>query len=68
MVKYAYPDLDEHKEEHRALIEGADKLRQKFLAAGRQITDDDREFLEHWLVGHILAMDMNLGDFLVDAM
>lgn len=68
MVKYGYPDLDEHRKEHLDLIDAVDELRGRFLAPGRQITDDDIEYLEHWLVGHILTMDMKLGDFLVDAM
>ena len=68
MVKYAYPDTAAHKQEHEELIAGADALRQKFLAADRQATEEDVAFLEHWLVAHILATDMKLGDFLVDAM
>jgi hemerythrin len=32
------------------------------------VSDDDIQFLEHWLTGHILAADMKLGAFLVDAM
>lgn len=68
MVRYAYPDLDAHRDEHQELLEGVDELRQKFVDAGRQATSEDIEFLEHWLVAHILATDMKLGDFLVGAM
>ena len=68
MIKYAYPDYSAHRQEHEELIAGAGELRQKFLAAGRQATEEDIEFLEHWLVAHIIATDMKMGDFLVDAM
>ena len=68
MIKYAYPDYAAHRQEHEELIAGAGELRQKFLAAGRQATEEDIEFLEHWLVAHIIATDMKMGDFLVDAM
>jgi hemerythrin-like metal-binding protein len=68
MVKYGYPDYAAHGQEHEELIAGAGELRQKFLAAERQASGEDVEVLEHWLVAHILATDMKLGDFLVDAM
>lgn len=68
MIKYAYPDYAAHRQEHEELIAGAGELRQKFLAAGRQATEEDIEFLEHWLVAHIIATDIKMGDFLVDAM
>lgn len=68
MVKYHYPEFAAHKQEHAELIDGVNEFRQNFIAAGRVASDDDIEFLEHWLVAHILATDMKLGDFLVDAM
>ena len=68
MIRYDYPELESHRQEHRDLIDSVDELRQKFLAAGKQASSEDIEYLEHWLVEHILVTDMKLGDFLVDAM
>lgn len=59
MLKYAYDDFDAHRSEHEKLIESARKLQN-----GKQITADGIAFLEHWLTGHILSTDMELGAFL----
>lgn len=66
MLKYGYKGFEEHKQEHCDLIEGVDEVRQKFLTAGKQATEEDIEFLERWLVEHILTTDMKMGDFLAD--
>lgn len=64
MVKYDYKGFDEHKAEHKELIESARALQQKLLQEGKQIASEDIEFLENWLTGHILGTDMDLGAYL----
>lgn len=64
MLKYNYQDFAEHKAEHQELIESARELQQKLLQGGNLPTNDDIEFLEHWLTGHILTADMKLGSHL----
>ena len=68
MLKYDYSGLAEHKAEHQELIESATELHQKFQRGGKPISSEDIEFLEHWLTGHILGADMELGAYLVEAM
>ena len=68
MLRYAYDGFQEHKAEHNELIESALELQRKILQQGTQVSDEDIQFLEHWLTGHILASDMKLGAFLVAAM
>ncbi|MES9825333.1 MAG: bacteriohemerythrin [Candidatus Thiodiazotropha endolucinida] len=68
MLKYAYEEFEEHKTEHRNLIESAKELQQNFLRADRQIANKDFEFLEHWLTEHILVADMKLGAYLAEVM
>ena len=68
MVKYGYDGLDEHRKEHQSLIESARRMQKKFLEGGRQVSADEVEFLEHWLTGHILGPDMELGSYLAEAM
>jgi hemerythrin len=68
MLRYGYEEFETHKSEHDELIETALELQGKILQQGSQVSDDDIQFLEHWLTGHILAADMKLGAFLVDAM
>ena len=68
MLKYGYEEYAEHKAEHQELIQSVKELRQKILQAGRLVANEDIEFLEHWLTGHILSNDMKLGSFLAEAM
>jgi hemerythrin len=68
MVKYAYAGSGEHKAEHRDLIESAKALQQKYLQEGKQLSNKDIEFLEHWLTGHILSADKELGGYLAAVM
>lgn len=68
MLAHGYPGTEEHKTEHRELIDSAVALQQGFLREGKQVSSEDLEFLEHWLTGHILVADMKLGSYLVGAM
>ena len=64
MLKYGYEGIAEHRREHQQLIESARALQQQ----GKSISSEDIEFLEHWLTGHILGVDMELGSFLGEVM
>ena len=68
MLKYGYEGLQEHKSEHDELIASATALQQKLLDESKPVVGDDIEFLEHWLTGHILGLDMDLGAYLCEAM
>lgn len=68
MLKYGYEGLVEHKAEHQELIESARELQQKILQEGKPVSNEDIEFLERWLVGHILGTDMDLGSYLGEVM
>ena len=68
MLKYGYEGLLEHKSEHDELIASATALQQKLLHESKPVLSDDIEFLEHWLTGHILGLDMDLGAYLCEAM
>jgi hemerythrin len=68
MLKYGYDGYGEHKTEHQELVESVKALQQKFLHEGKSVTNEDIEFLEHWLTGHIFAADMQLGAYLGEVM
>ncbi len=68
MLKYGYEGFEEHKTEHQELIEGARALQQKLLQENKPVSSEDIEFLEHWLTGHILGADMDLGSYLGEVM
>ena len=67
MLKYGYSGYEQHKQDHKDLIEGASKLKQKFLQAGK-LEEEDLVYLERWLTEHILVSDSRLADFLIEAM
>jgi hemerythrin-like metal-binding protein len=68
MLKYGYGGFQEHKSEHEDLVASAKALQKKLLQAGQAVSSEDIEFLEHWLTGHILGTDMDLGSYLCEAM
>ena len=68
MVKYNYAGLEEHRREHQELIDSAVDLQQKFQQLGVAPSSEDIEFLEHWLTGHIFGSDMEMGNYLCEAM
>ena len=68
MLKYAYDGYSEHRKEHEELIESIKALQQERKKENISVTQDDIEFLEHWLTGHILGADMDLGAYLSEVM
>lgn len=64
MLKHGYEGLEEHKAEHQALIQSARKMQQEILQSGKQVADENIDFLERWLTEHILTTDMRLGSYL----
>ena len=68
MLKYGYEETEKHKARHQELIKSAKEWQHKILQAEKSVTDEDIEFLEHWLVEHILTDDMRLGDYLSQVM
>jgi hemerythrin-like metal-binding protein len=68
MLKYGYEEIEVHKTEHQELINSAKKLQQEILQEDKPVSDEDIEFLEHWLVEHILTTDMRLGSYLSQVM
>lgn len=64
MAKHGYPDLQHHRELHKALVQ---QVAQKFddLSHGKEVTAIDLiSFLQHWLIEHIVAEDKRIGEFL----
>ena len=68
MIRYGYAGLQAHRQEHNELIESVKALQQERQQHGVDFTAEDIQFLEHWLTGHILGADMDLGAFLSEVM
>lgn len=68
MLKYGYEGMEEHKAEHRDLVDSARQLQQEILQAEKPVADEEIVFLERWLTEHILTFDMRLGEYLSQVM
>ena len=68
MLLYKYAGLEEHKAEHRDLIDSVRELQHKFHQVNMVLANEDIEFLQGWLTSHILGQDMKLGFYLMEAM
>ncbi|OIP09901.1 MAG: hypothetical protein AUK49_06190 [Betaproteobacteria bacterium CG2_30_68_42] len=68
MLKYGYGGTEEHKAQHRRLLDSVRELQKGILQAQGRVSDEDIEFLERWLAEHILTADMRLGSYLSRAM
>ncbi len=68
MLKYGYDRADEHKQDHRELIESARELQAMLMQGDKAVAEQEIEYLERWLTAHIFTEDMKLGEFLAQAM
>ena len=68
MLKYDYEGLQEHKLEHQGLIDTAKALQMKLQKEDKLISNKEVEFMERWLVGHILGADMKMASYLGEVM
>ncbi len=68
MLKYNYPEHQEHKQEHKELIESARELQDKIQNSENPVSETDVDYLESWLTEHILTFDMRLGAYLCQTM
>ena len=68
MLKHGFEDFEAHKAEHEELLAAARELQQQRQQQGGQISNEDIEFLEHWLTAHILTTDMKMGAYLAGEM
>lgn len=57
MARAGYPDLEEHKAIHRAMIQEVRQLQRRLARFTPNLGADLQEFLGDWLMGHILSED-----------
>jgi hemerythrin-like metal-binding protein len=68
MLKHDYERMAEHKAIHVELMKSVRELQQRILQSDKTLSEDDIEFLEHWLTEHILTEDMRMGAYLSQVM
>jgi hemerythrin-like metal-binding protein len=59
-----YPDYPKHLIEHQKLTHTVVEFKQQFDAGNKTLTIPTMEFLQNWLVNHILHTDIVLGKYL----
>lgn len=63
MAKHNYPELEDHKEEHRNLTRQVVDFYQQFKAGKATMSVQMMNFLRDWLVNHIQGTDMKYKEF-----
>ena len=61
---YNYPDSEEHKKQHRDLVNKVSELQNRFNSGEGVMTMEVMNFLRDWLNDHIIGSDTKFGPFL----
>jgi len=64
MQEVAYPRLARQQEMHEQLYASIFDLNEKLSLQGAKADAETMRFLKHWILGHILKEDMDIGDFM----
>ncbi len=64
MKAYGYENYPAHKRAHDHFVQQVDELEQVLKENPAHISNDALEFLEQWLIDHILKTDKQLAAFL----
>lgn len=65
MEDYNYPDIENHKKQHKAFIHKVANLDEEYIDEHqKKISMDLLVFILDWIGNHILKSDMNYKDFL----
>ncbi|WP_202319866.1 bacteriohemerythrin [Archaeoglobus neptunius] len=65
MEKYSFPGTVKHKSEHKEFVDAATDFYTRYLG-GSATSIEVYNFLQKWLVNHILNTDKKLGKFLCE--
>ena len=66
--RFSYPETEDHKAKHRALLHRVLDLKKRWEAGESQIGAEVLKFLVDWLRNHILGTDKKYGGFLSEAL
>ncbi len=62
--KYDYPESEQHKSEHKNLVEKVTALQKKHDGGEKVLTNELMNFLRNWLEEHLLGTDKEFGLYL----
>jgi len=64
MTQYKFPELEQHKQRHKQLLNQVIKLKEGFKSRDIEIDTELIEFLKSWIIDHILDEDRKYTPFL----
>jgi len=65
--KTAYPNIDEHKAEHRRLEKELDNLRERSCEGEAGMSVHTLDFIKQWIENHIMQSDMSYVPYLASS-
>ncbi|MBF0390259.1 MAG: bacteriohemerythrin [Desulfamplus sp.] len=66
MAAAGYPDLDRHSKIHASMVAEVKLLQQRFDEQGENIGSELSQFLNEWLINHIMKIDKQYGPYVVN--
>lgn len=63
MRRYGYPYYDEHKQLHEQFVHDVDVFRQECASGSDRLLQSIKNYLERWLVEHILTADKKYASY-----
>lgn len=63
MAAVGYPQLKEHREQHRQLLKESMALSERYMEGRGAVTEDTLAFLRAWTFDHIAESDMKIRDY-----
>lgn len=63
MEQIGYPDLEPHKTAHKKLLIDLNHFREKVLSDQGLAPEKALDFLNGWIINHIMAMDNRIAEF-----
>lgn len=67
MTESAYPDLEEHRDEHSRFVLKIARLQKSFQEGDRHLSFETISFLKNWIAHHIRESDVRYGDFVASS-
>lgn len=66
MAAAGYPGLDRHRKIHERMMVEVKHLQQRFDEQGENIGSELSQFLNEWLINHIMKIDKEYGPYVVN--
>lgn len=63
MEDIGYPDIDAHKAAHKKLINDVSEFRERLLGGNGVSPSEALDFINNWIIKHIMAIDSQVGQF-----